>query len=189
MKFRYLLAAISLATGLLTPQFLMAAPGHDHGEATPTATGTALPRFSAVSDLFELVGVLKGQQITLYLDRSADNSPVTDAQIELEIGGQQYIAAKQGTDEFEVVLNEAVEPGLIPITAMVVAGDETDLLAGELDIHQSGLADEPVHAHSWWEEYTDGIVGAAIALVVLILLVLVGRRFLASRAVRAGGAA
>lgn len=189
MKLLDSLVALSLATGLLVPQSVMAAPGHDHGETTPTATGTALPRFSAESDLFEIVGVLNGKQVTLYLDRSADNSPVTEAQIELEIGGQQYNATKQGLDEFEVVLNEAPEPGVLPITAMVIAGDDSDLLAGELDIHESGSLHEPIRAHAWWEEYTNAIALAAVALVLLVLVVLVGRRFLASRQTRVGGAA
>ena len=49
-----------------------------------------------MSETFELVGVLSGKQITLYLDRFADNSPVRDAQIELEIGGAKFKAEKQG---------------------------------------------------------------------------------------------
>ncbi len=68
MKFPDSLVALSLAIGLLIPPSAMAAPGHDHGEITTTATGTALPRFSAVSDLFEIVGVLNGERVTLYLD-------------------------------------------------------------------------------------------------------------------------
>jgi hypothetical protein len=117
MKFLHSLIAIPLAILILIPQLAMAGDGHDHGGAAPTVTGPALPRFAAVSDLFELVGVLNGKQITLYLDRAADNSPVTEAQIELEIGGKKFKAAKQGTDEFEVVLAEAPQPGVLPITA------------------------------------------------------------------------
>ena len=74
-----------------------AGEGHDHGDAAPAAVGQALPRFSAVSETFELVGVLNGKQITLYLDRFADNSPVRGAQIELEIGGAKFKAEKQAT--------------------------------------------------------------------------------------------
>jgi len=131
MKPFHSLVAIPLAILILVPKLAIAGEGHDHGEAAPTATGPALPRFAAVSDLFELVGVLNGRQITLYLDRVADNSPVTEAQIELEIGGKKFKAAKQGTDEFEVVLAEAPKPGVLPITATVSAGSDADLLAGE----------------------------------------------------------
>ena len=37
---------------------VIAGDGHDHGDTAPAATGTALPRFAAVSETFELVGVL-----------------------------------------------------------------------------------------------------------------------------------
>jgi hypothetical protein len=163
----------------------MAGEGHDHGDAAPAAVGQALPRFSAVSETFELVGVLSGKQITLYLDRFADNSPVRGAQIELEIGGTKFKAEKQGDDEYEVVLPEAPKPGVLPVTATVTAGNEADLLAGDLDIHEEAHADEAAHTHSW-TEYA-GWVAAGIA--ALALLVWGGRRVIHARSVRAGAAA
>ena len=42
-----------------------AGEGHDHGEAPAAASGPALPRFTATSDMFELVGVLDGQHLAL----------------------------------------------------------------------------------------------------------------------------
>lgn len=186
MKPFHPLAAISVAALLVAPQLSMAAgDGHDHGEAATASTGPALPRFAAVSDVFELVGVLNGKQITLYLDRAADNSPVTEAQIELDVGGKKFKAAKQGSDEFEVVLPEAPKPGVLPITATVTAGADSDLLAGELDIHEAAHADEVTHSHSW-KEYAGWAAGGIAALAVLLT---VGRRVLRSRQVRMGGAA
>ena len=185
MKLLHSLVAIPLAILILVPKLALAGDGHDHGEAAPTATGPALPRFAAASETFELVGVLNGKQITLYLDRAADNSPVTEAQIELEIGGKKFKAAKQGTDEFEVVLAEAPKPGVLPITATVSAGSDADLLAGELDIHEAAHADEAAHAHSW-KEYAGWAAGG---VAVLAILLTVGRRVLSSRQTRVGGVA
>ena len=175
---------------LLCAAFFTAAPawageGHDHGEAAPAAVGQALPRFSAVSETFEIVGVLSGKQITLYLDRFADNSPVGGAQIELEIGGAKFIAQKQGEDEYEVVLPEAPKEGVLPVTATVTAGTEVDLLAGELDIHDMAHADEAAHTHSWTEYAGWGAGG----LAALALLAWGGRRVMSARSVRVGGAA
>ena len=90
------LPAALLAAVILVASPAWAGEGHDHGDAAPAAVGKALPRFSAVSETFELVGILSGKQITLYLDRFADNSPVRGAQIELEIGGAKFMAEKQG---------------------------------------------------------------------------------------------
>ncbi len=175
---------------LLVAAVLLASPawageGHDHGDAAPATVGQALPRFSAVSETFELVGVLSGKQITLYLDRFADNSPVRGAQIELEIGGAKFKAEKQGDDQYEVVLPEAPKPGVLPVTATVTAGNEADLLAGELDIHEAAHVDEAAHTHSWTE-----YAGWAVAgLAALALLVWGGRRVINARSVRAGAAA
>jgi hypothetical protein len=185
MKLQHPLLAITLAVILLAPHRVMAGDGHDHGEAAPTATGPALPRFSAVSDLFELVGVLNGKQITLYLDRAADNSPVTEAQIDIEIGGQKFKAAKQGVDEFEVVLPTVPKPGVLPITATVSAGKDSDLLAGELDIHEATSREAAAHPHSW-KEYAGWAAGGIAALLGLLW---VGRRLVASRQTRIGGGA
>jgi hypothetical protein len=185
MKLQHLSAALLAAAFLFNPGTARAAEdhGHDHGPA-PTTAGPALPRFAAVSDLFELVGVLDGQRITLYLDRAADNSPVSDAQIEIDIGGQKFKASRHGNDEFEVMLPQAPKPGLLPITATVSAGADTDLLAGELDVHEDVHADEAAPA-PWWKAYTAWAAGGIAALV---LLVLAGRAW-SARAARVGGAA
>ena len=68
MNFPNLPAALC-AAAILAASPAWAGPGHDHGDAAPAAVGQALPRFSAVSETFELVGVLSGKQITLYLDQ------------------------------------------------------------------------------------------------------------------------
>jgi hypothetical protein len=188
MKITHHLAAVGLAIGLLHATLAAAGEGHDHGPA-PAATGPALPRFTAGSDVFELVGVLSGKQITLYLDRAADNSPVTEAQIELEVGGKKYKAIKQGADEFEVLLAEVPKPGVLPVTATVSAavsaGADTDLLVGELDIRGEALAGAPqAHVHSFKEKA--GWVAGGLVLLTLMFMAL--RRAVRSRQLRVGGA-
>lgn len=184
MNLPHTLAALLVAATFLgSPAW--AGEGHDHGDAAPAAVGQALPRFTAVSETFELVGVLSGKQITLYLDRFADNSPVRDAQIELEIGGAKFKAEKQGEDEYEVVLPDAPKEGVLPVTATVTAGKEVDLLAGELDIHEAAHADEAAHTSAW----TEYVGWGAGALAALALLAWGGRRVISARSVRAGGAA
>ena len=66
-RFKTFCLAMLVATTTFTT---WAGDGHDHGEATTSAGGPALPRFTAVSETFELVGVLNGKQLTLYLDLS-----------------------------------------------------------------------------------------------------------------------
>ena len=188
MKFPKLPAAV-VAAAMLVASPTWAGPGHDHGDSAPAAVGQVLPRFSAVSETFELVGVLSGKQLTLYLDRFADNSPVRGAQIELEIGGAKFKArtseGPQGDDKYEVVLPEAPKPGVLPVTATVTAGNEADLLAGELDIHEATHVDEAGHRHSW-----TAYAGWALAgIAALALLAWGGRHLIHARSLREGAAA
>lgn len=182
MKFPKL-SVVLIATTFLSLS-VGASEGHDHGESAPQSAAEALPRFSAVSESFELVGVLSGKQITLYLDRFADNSTVRNAEIELDIGGTTFKAGKQGEDEYEVVLPTEPKPGVLTVSATVVAGAESDLLAGELDVHEEAHTDEAVTRSTL--EYVGWFAGG---LAGLALFVWAGRRLMTSSSARAGGAA
>ena len=61
---------------------LPAHEGHDLASNQENPAAASLPRLSALSELYELVGVLDGLRLTIYLDRFKDNVPVTDANIE-----------------------------------------------------------------------------------------------------------
>jgi hypothetical protein len=175
------LLAVLLATASL---FSVAGDGHDHGEAPVAVGGPAKPRFTATSEAFELVGVVDGKHITLYLDHAADNSPVKDAKLELELGGTKVPVQSHGEGEFEATLASELQPGEISVTATVVAGSETDLLAGDLDLHADSHADA-AHGATWKTYGTWGVSG----LVALILLAFALRRLGAQRNNRVGGAA
>ncbi|MDW5441517.1 hypothetical protein [Polaromonas sp. SM01] len=161
------LKALSLVMFIAaTPFTSWAGDGHDHGEAPASAAGSALPRFVAVSETFELVGVLHGKQLTLYLDRTTDNSPVKNAKLELELGGVKVDTQPHGEGVFEATLTQELQPGLSAVAATVIAGDDTDLLAGELDIHTDAHADVSAGG-SAWQRYGAWAVGGLLALALL----------------------
>jgi hypothetical protein len=171
------LAALCLAALACTmPTAAADDHGHDH-DAPAARSGPALPRFSAVSDAFELVGVLSGRQLTVYLDRFEDNAPVKDAKLDLEIGGTKLVLAQRAEGEYEGTLAQALKPGVIAVTASLTAGGESDILAGELDLHEEPVA-QAAHAGGW--RIYAGWAGGAI-----VLLGALGWRM----RVRAGGAA
>ena len=158
--------------------------GHDHGDAPTAAVGPAKPRFTAASESFELVGVVSGKNIALYLDRAADNSPVKDAKLELAFGDTKLVVKPHGEGEFEATLAEALKPGEYAVTATVVAGPVTGVMAGDLDIHAQTHADA---AHGTnWKVYGAWAVGG---LLVLALLSFAMRGMGAQRNNRMGGAA
>ena len=178
-------AALALAlAALLAAPGVQADAGHDHGAAAPETSRPGLPRFAAASETFELVGVVDGTRLTLYLDRSADNSPVKGAKLELELGGSKIDVKPSADAEFEATLGQPLKPGVTTVTAAVTAGAESDLLAGEINIAAPAQAQTaPALA---WRRYAGW---TAAGLTLLAALAWIARRALRQRAARAGGAA
>ena len=163
---------VALAVVLTTFfSYAWAGEGHDHGDAPAAATGTAAPRLTSHSDLFELVGMVEGNEMKIYLDRFATNEPVTDAKIEVEIGNIKGIAAAQADGSYIFKNDVFTKPGDLSVSFTVIAGKDADLLAGDLKI------DGPVndHAHDenakpWlrWAAYAGGaLLLAAIVFVAM----------------------
>lgn len=155
------LAALAMFAGC--PSVTMAGEGHDHGDGAKEApAASALPRFTAMSEAFELVGVIDGNQLTLYLDHAPTNAPVKDAKLSLSVGGAQVATKAQAEGEFIATLAQELKPGVTPVTATITAGNESDLLAGEIDIHAEEHADS--HADRSWKFWAAWGVGAAVVL-------------------------
>ena len=168
-----------------TPFTAWADAGHDDSAAPTAAASSAQPQFTAVSETFELVGVLNGKLLTLYLDRADDNSPVKDAKIEIELAGVKLDVKARGEGEFETTLAQQLKPGVTAVAATVIVGQETDLLAGELDIREGAHADASAR-NLPWKNYG---IWAVAGLLALALLVGGLRRFRANRINRAGSTA
>lgn len=168
---------------LLITHAAVAGPGHDRGDAPPAPVGSALPRFTATSDLFEMVGILDGRQLTVYVDHAATNAPVRSARVELELGGKALPLQSRADGEFVATLEQIPGPGSQPVTATIIAGKDSDLLAGELDLHASSLAkaDEHDHGSRAWLPWA---LGGAAALLCIVVAYFTRRR--RSRVVAAG---
>ncbi len=158
----------------MAPIFAVAGPGHDHGDEAPAASGTASPRVTSHSDLFELVGIVDAGAMTIYLDRYASNEPVSGAKVEVEAGAAKGVATAQpdGTYRFEHAVFKT--PGTVPVSFTVSDGKETDLLAGDLklaDDHANHAHDEGARPWLRWGAYAAGV------LVLLALAAAAARRF------------
>lgn len=130
------IALFLLGWWLIQPAF--AHEGHDHGDAPkPTPVADAAPRFEAASEEFELVGVLHGRALTLYLDRYASNAPVEKAMLEVEVGKQKTQAKETEPGVYRLELGNTqadAKPGRHGLVFTVQAGDSVDLLTANLDI-------------------------------------------------------
>jgi hypothetical protein len=128
------LASIVFMLGLLTASPAILAHGdEDHGDKPhPVATSLA-PRFEARSDLFELVGVLHGEQLVITLDRADDNAPITVAEIEIETEGFKGTLTPGSAGDFRIKAPALAKSGKFPLTLTVTAGDEVDLLTANFE--------------------------------------------------------
>lgn len=168
---------------LLTPS---ASADEGYGpEETPVTHGQLLPRFTATSETFELVGTVNGKNLTLYLDHYADGSPVKDAQLELELDGVKVSTTPHGEGEFEATLAQELKPGITVVQATVIAGETADLLVGEFDLHHDTMvASQQQEASPAWKTYA---LWSGASISILLLALFVATRFRTSRKSRSGG--
>lgn len=141
----------------------------EHGAAPTTVAAGGAPRIVLSSDLFELVGVVEAGAMTLYLDRYADNSPVTDANIEVEIGSEKLTATTNPNGTYRAVAKAFAKPAETPITFTITAGNDTDLLAGDLVVADDHADDE----HDAISPLTNKWLIGSLALFVLLVLIAV----------------
>jgi len=177
--FNAILAGASLLAGLYGPPAL-ADEGHSHDAAPAPAAAPAIPRFAAASELFEIVGTADGTQLALYLDRFADNAPAAGAALEVSVGSTPVAVKEVAAGEFAGTLAQPLPVGVTSVTVMVEAGNETDLLAGDFDVHAPAHGAHP--QRDWRALWPWAAAGLALAATALWLL----RR---AHARRAGGAA
>lgn len=180
MTFSVVIKACAVAASALFVTLAVAGGGHDHGEAKPTVGGTALPRFTAQSELFEAVGVLLSDEFSLLIDRTNSNEPVLNATIELESGGVKLIGkfhADHGDYSFDA--KPFAKANEYPITLTIKAGADSDLLTGELIVQEPDKTASAarVHAHGWQRAAQWG----GGALVVALLLFFAVRRLITNR--------
>ncbi len=139
----------------------------DHSHEAPAAVGgTASPRLSSHSDLFELVGVVENGDMKIYLDRYASNEPVTDAKIDVEAGSAKGAATPQPDGSYSFKHELLAQPGTLPVSFVIAAGKDTDLLAGDLVITDPHAEDDHAGENRPWLRWA-AYAGAALLLAAL----------------------
>ena len=97
------------------------------------------------------------------MDRADTNEAIKQANIDLELGGKKVKLNANTEGAFVAELTAPLKDGVIGVTATVTVGQETDLLAGELDLHLDDHASDVAHSHfSRWQ-----IAAAAAGAVVI----------------------
>lgn len=173
---RHLLFAWALAL----PGWAGAHGGEDHGDApAASAVVSAAPRFSSQTDQFELVGVLEGKVLRIYLDQYGSNAPVAKAQIEIERGAWKAVATEVAAAVYTLPAEALSQPGRHALAISVQAGDITDLMDATLEVGPAGTigaATQNGHFLRAWAVWS-----GALALVLTALGLVVLRRRQTSR--------
>ncbi|MDX2264109.1 MAG: efflux RND transporter periplasmic adaptor subunit [Hyphomicrobiales bacterium] len=176
-----LAAPLALWLALFTPA--VAHDGHDHGKtvAAPVAAGT--PKLTLQSELYQFVAALKDGDLIVFLDRTADNTPVTDAAIALTVGDASLNATPLSDGTYIAEGGPLRTPGRHEVIAAITGGAGDDLLIGTLDIAgSSGALQKPAEHASVFEAIPSWIYGAALFLggAMLGFLLRGGRRVAAA---------
>jgi biotin carboxyl carrier protein len=152
----------ALAALLVAPAAL-AHEGEDHGAPQAQIQQPLAPRVEATSPDFELLAVLEGDELTLYLDRYATNEPVPEAKIEVESGANRGVAKAAGPGVYTLSAPWLSAPGKQDLVFTIEAGETSDLLAASLEIH------EPPSQDRWRSALTRYAAWAAGTLPVLVV--------------------
>lgn len=162
-------AQVAVACSLALPA--LAHEGHDHASETKPVDVRLAPRFEVRSEEVEIVGVLAGKNLLIYLDRAADNSPIHEAQIEVEGPGVKGVAEAMADGIYQLPAAALGQPGKYPLTLTVQAGEIADLLSANLEVAgpaAAATAAEKVDGRGW--------LFAAIPLVLIAGGLLLRRR-------------
>jgi membrane fusion protein, heavy metal efflux system len=148
--------------------------GHDLEPAGTPGAPHSQPRLAAGSEAYELVGVLGGNRLTIFLDRYGDNAPVTDAQITVTIGDEMVTAEPGGDGTYAVVSTAFERGGLIELVFDIRAPEADDLLIAKLPL-PNPVPDAAVGGLPWPQRVISTLRhGAQDHLVLMGLTLLAG---------------
>jgi membrane fusion protein, heavy metal efflux system len=138
MRFVY---AAALGAAVFTVVFcggsLHAHEGHDHAEQSAPVAALRAARAEAKSDNFELVAVVRGEDLAIYLDRFASNEPVDGAVIEVETPAGAVKAEARPGEGYRLTGPWLAKPGRIDLIFTVTAGEMTDILPVSLKLPET----------------------------------------------------
>ena len=169
--------ALLLATVIAFPAWAGgdASDGHTHAESAPApvAVTASAPRAVAVTEDFEVVAILEGKHLVVYVDRFASNEPVAKAKVEIEGAGLKGLASEAAPGTYVMDLAAALAPAKHALTISIEAGDTADLLSATLDTSQPAVA--AANAQGWTRRAV-WIVAALLLLAAGALLIIRRRK-------------
>ncbi len=141
--------------------------GHSHAAPSPVPTIANAPRATAATEEFEVVAVVEGKQLVIYVDHFASNAPVSKAKIEIDGAGLKGVASESAPGTYRMELAAAIPAARHPLTIAIETDDSADLLTVTLDTSLPVSGEAHVHG---WSEWAVWIVAALMLLTGAALL-------------------
>lgn len=171
---------LALLGALSLPSFASPGAHGPNGEHLdtphPSAAGAASPRLETKTEQFELLATLAGGELSMLIDRFETNEPLLDALVEVESEGLKA-KARFHADQGDYAVDDAAmltllgKPGAHALLITVLAGEESDLLDGTLNVTAAsghdGHEDPPAPG---WTRLAPWLGGIALGLLGALLL-------------------
>jgi hypothetical protein len=149
--------------------------GHDEMQPAAALGAAGLPRLVTSSETYELVAVLKGERLTIYLDRFEDNAPVTDANITVTVNDEPVVAQSTGDGTYSISSRRFAARGLVELVFDIKAKDGDDLLIGKFTLAGSAQDARSPETLPWYgRAWLYARHGAQDHLVLVTLVLLAG---------------
>lgn len=175
------LAVTAILYGTIAPA--LSHEGHDHEAQQPVSAG-ALPRGEADSGAFEIVAIVRGENLEIYLDRFATNEPVAGATVEVESPGGPVKAEAGADGTYRVAAPWLAKGGRTDLIFTVTAGDTTDILPMTIQSAPGATpsaAQQDAASGGYFGKFSVLLVlGGAFIGALLAAIVLRGRRRVAA---------
>jgi hypothetical protein len=164
-----------LAALLCLPASLgVAHEGHDLAPSSMAPNAPGHPRLAASSEVYELVAILEGERLTIYLDRFDDNAPVTDAAITVTIDDETVVADAAADGSYAVASKRFGSSGLVELVFDVRRPGADDLLIGKMSLRNAASAGDPSELTAspvqWWSYLRHGAEDHLILMSLILLL-------------------
>ena len=178
MRRPFMAAIGAVLIGILAAGPLLAHEGDDHGEQVKAPPVKAASRADAMSDQFELVAVIRGTELEIFLDDFATNEPVEGAVIEVETPAGPAKAKSFPGQPYRLAAPWLSKPGAIDLIFTVTANGVTDILPVTLNVGAPQAVASAAQTTTTSNSLNLGMIGAvALAFVLGIgVMAAVGRR-------------
>lgn len=153
----------------------LAHEGHDHAQENAPPPPASAARGEASGTDVELVAVVRGTELLIYLDSFKTNEPLEGATIEAETPAGPAKAAPHAGQTYSLDAPWLAKPGKYDLIFTVTLNDIAEILPVTLEIPEAPV---PAPAASpWWHvDHVDWPVTGGIGVLLGILLTLLTRR-------------